>query len=152
MCGCAGDSLDYARYGYDRGKQEQKQMSILKKYYKPQAQTGGYLPFLKAENLDETGSVFTVTDVREATSQYSDIYVDVKNGREEFTVGMKGDAVICSQMVGLLGDNEQRWKGKKIRLYLAKGRYINAAEATSRPTARGKAKVQPKRKAAAKKR
>lgn len=148
-CGCTGDSLDHARYGYDRGK-EQKSVSIIGKFHKPQERNGSYLPFLKSENLDESGTVFKVGDVREASGGFSDFYVDLKAGKEAYTLGVKGDSILCDQLVNLLGDNEKKWGGKSVRLYLAKGRYINATDASARPTARGKEKVT--RKSAPKKR
>jgi hypothetical protein len=129
VCGCIRDSLDYARFKYDKRKEEPKQMSLVSKYNtKSQGASNDFLPWLKSENLDEDGTIFVVTDVRESTTQFSDILMDVKNGREEFTVGIKGESVLLSQLVQVLGDNEKNWNGKKVKLYLAKGRYINAGD------------------------
>lgn len=128
-------------------------MSIIKKYHKQAGGNDGYNPWLKPENLDESGTVFVITDVREAVGmKWSDILVDVKAGREMFTLGMKGDAVVLDQIVTVLGDNEKKWIGKKIRFYLAKGKYVNATEPNARPTAKGKPKARGKSKTSPSKR
>jgi hypothetical protein len=90
------------------------------------------LPFLKAKNLPAKGSVKAVftSAVREATGNagYSDLYVDLRIEKKEYVLGLLKDSVLLGQLMEALGANGDKWKGKSVKLYRAKEKYINCAD------------------------
>jgi hypothetical protein len=103
---------------------------ILSKYHKPQKNQGGdFRPWLNKEEVPETGIVATVDELREAPAKMAnvDMLLDVTIGRKEYTLSLYAASVLLTQLVTVLGDNEKRWKGQRVKFYLAKGKFINAA-------------------------
>lgn len=87
--------------------------------------TGKRNDFLKKSAIKESGTSAVIVDVREIDTEYSDYGVDLKIGAKEYTWGLKSGSVALDQLAELLGKNERKWKGKKVTLYLHKGKYIN---------------------------
>lgn len=102
--------------------------------------------FLKKEHFPASGQLSaTILELRDAfEGSYSDLLLDIKCGKVEYTVGIKFDSVLLDQIVNELGQDEKRWRGKQVVFELAKGKYINLqrerAKASSRPAKRKSAK------------
>lgn len=105
-------------------------MSLIGKYHKPQANQGGdFRPWLNKEELNENGTVFVVDELREAPANMNcDLLLDVTSGKKEFTLSVYAGSVLLTQLVSVLGENEKKWKRQQVKLYVAKGKYINATD------------------------
>jgi hypothetical protein len=86
-------------------------------------------PFLKAKDIPEKGADYTISDFREAPKNmpYSDFLMDVRNGKQEYTVGLRSESVLLDMLIDQLGTKSEKWTGKKVHLIKAgpKGQYIN---------------------------
>lgn len=85
-------------------------------------------PFLKAKNIPAKGGDYTILEFRQApkTMQYSDFLIDVRNGKNEYTIGLRS-GVLMDMLLDALGTKSEKWVGKKIHLVKGgpKGQYIN---------------------------
>jgi len=101
------------------------------KTYRSKDTTKGFkrLPFLKAEYIPERGGDFIILAFRQAPKnmKYSDFLMDVRNGKKEYTVGLSSESVLLDMLIDALGENSEKWVGKKIHLIKGgnKGQYIN---------------------------
>ena len=86
-------------------------------------------PFLKAKDIPEEGGDYTVLEFRQAPKNmpYSDFLMDVRNGNQEYTVGLRSESVLLDMLIDQLGTKSENWIGKKVHLIKAgpKGQYIN---------------------------
>lgn len=86
-------------------------------------------PFLKAANIPENGGDYTIVEFRQAPKNipYSDFLMDVRNGKQEYTVGLKSESVLLDMLIDQLGTESEKWTGKKVHLIKAgpKSQYIN---------------------------
>jgi hypothetical protein len=86
-------------------------------------------PFLKAKDIPQKGGDYTILEFRQAPKnmQYSDFLMDVRNGKQEYTVGLRSGSVLLDMLIDELGTKSEKWTGKKVHLIKAgpKGQYIN---------------------------
>lgn len=85
-------------------------------------------PFFKPADLPKNGKPLKVTFLtapKESNAPYSDFQMDLRAGKKTFTLGLQQNSVLLGQLVQALGKNGNRWKGKTVEFYLAKGKYIN---------------------------
>jgi hypothetical protein len=86
-------------------------------------------PFLKPANIPEKGGDYTIEDFRQAPKNmpYSDFLMDVRNGKQEYSVGLRSDSVLLDMLIDQLGTESEKWIGKKVHLIKAgpKSQYIN---------------------------
>lgn len=106
-------------------------MGLLTKY-KPRKDTNNFKQFkrrdfLKKEHFPNSGVLpATIIELRESfEGSYSDMLLDVKCGKVEYTVGIKNDSVLLDQLVNALGQDEKKWRNKQVTFELAKDKYIN---------------------------
>lgn len=88
-----------------------KQLSRL-----PDAQggKGDFNPFLKADNIAARGMT-TLTflgNVRESSSQFSDIIAEVQNGKKKYDFGIKFSSGNYPRLLARFGNNPAKWRGK----------------------------------------
>jgi hypothetical protein len=101
----------------------EKQMAI------PAPQSNGkgssFAPFLKREHIkgDKATLNFLGARIPDGKS-FSDLYVDVKIGREAFTWGLKADSRNYAALFKRFGSNEKRWTGS-VKVEIAKDKFIN---------------------------
>jgi len=86
-------------------------------------------PFLKTKDIPAKGGDYTIQEFRQAPKnmQYSDFLMDVRNGKQEYTVGLRSGSVLMDMLIDELGTKSEKWTGKKVHLIKAgpKGQYIN---------------------------
>ena len=86
-------------------------------------------PFLKAKDIPGKGGDYTILEFRQAPKnmQYSDFLIDVRNGKQEYTVGLRSGSVLLDMLIDELGSKSEQWAGKKIHLIKGgpEGQYIN---------------------------
>jgi hypothetical protein len=86
-------------------------------------------PFLKAKDISAKGGDYTILEFRQAPKnmQYSDFLIDVRNGKQEYTVGLRSGSVLLDMLIDKLGSKSEQWAGKKIHLIKggSEGQYIN---------------------------
>jgi hypothetical protein len=144
-------SLDMLHRGYENqqpemAEQESIDMGLLSKY-KPRDNNNfkqfKRRDFLKKEHFPKSGELqATIIELRDAfEGSYSDMLLDIKCGKTEYTVGIKNDSVLLDQLVQALGQDEKKWRNKSVTFELAKGKYINlkrerASGKQSRPKSR----------------
>ena len=83
--------------------------------------SGEQHPFIKPTDVSPKGTSVKVLDCREAGRgmKFSDILLDLSIGNKKFTWGLRLDSVTTSQLIGELGPNTDKWKGKTIKLIRA---------------------------------
>jgi len=124
-------------------------MGLLNKYRPKARKQFKSRPWLNKEDFPRSGELpATIIELRDAGNlPYSDVVLDVKCGKEEYSVGMKLDSVLLDQLVDELGKDDKKWRGKAIVFVLAKNQYINIKQkASSRLSKSGKDGAKPKRK------
>jgi len=86
-------------------------------------------PFLKAKDIPEKGGDYTILDLRQAPKNmpYSDFLMDVRNGKQEHTLGLRSESVLLDMLIDQLGTKSEKWIGQKVHLIKAgpNGQYIN---------------------------
>lgn len=79
--------------------------------------------------MPEKGGDYTIQGFRPAPKnmQYSDFLMDVRNGKEEYVLGLRSRSVLLDMLIDALGTKSEKWVGKKIHLVKGgpKGQYIN---------------------------
>ena len=89
---------------------------------------GQFAPFLKREHIKGEKTTLLFLGAREPGKQsFSDLYVDVKIGRETYTWGLKADSRNYSLLYKRFGSNEKKWTGP-VKVVIAKDKFINVAE------------------------
>lgn len=86
---------------------------------------GSFAPFLKREHIkgDKATLNFLGARIPDGKS-FSDLYVDVKIGREAFTWGLKADSRNYAALFKRFGSNEKKWTGS-VKVEIAKDKFIN---------------------------
>jgi hypothetical protein len=95
-----------------------------------ESKNGGtnFAPFLTRDNIKGDKATLVFLGAREPNGKsYSDLFVDVKIGRETFTWGLKADSRNYSLLFKRFGTNEKNWKGP-VKVVIAKDKFINVAE------------------------
>jgi hypothetical protein len=112
------------RYYTKQNEKEQYEMPL--KPPSAQAQ-GANNPFITAENFNGKGKgklVLLGGRIPSSTASFSDIFIDVKLGRESFTWGLKADSRNYAALYKRFGADEKKWKGT-VDVVIAKDKYIN---------------------------
>src|SRR5262245_23743345 len=73
-------------------------------------------PFLKPTTIPDKGADYTISEFREAPKNmpYSDFLMDVRNGNQEYTVGLRSESVLLDMLIDQLGTESEKWVGKKV--------------------------------------
>jgi hypothetical protein len=86
-------------------------------------------PFLNSKAIPDKGADYSILNFREAPKNmpYSDFLMDVRNGKQEYTVGLRSESVLLDMLMDQLGTKSEKWIGKKVHLIKGgpKGQYIN---------------------------
>jgi hypothetical protein len=105
-------------------QKETQQMSVPQP--KQNEKNGKFAPFLKREHIkgDKATLLFLGAREPDGNGGYSDLYVDVKIGREAFTWGLKADSRNYAALYKRFGSNEKKWTGS-VKVEIAKDKFIN---------------------------
>jgi len=85
-------------------------------------------PTLSPNLLPKKGSVNVklLESPREISNDFGDsLVMDASMKGKTYALFLRADSVILGQVIQALGKNTDKWKGKTIRLVLAKGKFMN---------------------------
>ena len=86
---------------------------------------GSFAPFLKREHIKGDKATLNFIGARIPNGKsFSDLYVDVKIGREAFTWGLKADSRNYAALFKRFGSNEKKWTGA-VKVEIAQDKFIN---------------------------